>query len=65
MGKDPNIILFTPEKIRERLVRKIVDHRIATTATADVIGKSSRSVLTLVYYANWQRSAYFLGRRIK
>lgn len=62
--KDTGIIEFTPAHWWQRLVRKIVDHRITMTATADAVGKGSKSIITIVYYARWQRAIYILGRRI-
>lgn len=58
-------INFKPDKLSERLYRKIIDNRITTTATVEAVGKNSQSLVTVIYYAKWQKAIYVLGRRIK
>jgi hypothetical protein len=63
--KPDGIVYFTAQNWRERIYKKIIEHRITTTGTVNEIGKLSNSLILVVYYAKWQKAIFILGRRIK
>jgi hypothetical protein len=59
------MIYFAAKNFREKIVRKIIDHRITETATVDAVGKGCKSLIVVIYYADWKKAIYVLGRRLK
>jgi hypothetical protein len=47
------------------LFKKIIDHRIADSATVDYVGKHNKALVTVVFYSTWKKAIFVLGWRIK
>lgn len=61
-----NIIYFNPQNLREFIFKKVLDHRIATMNTVELIGRrSNRSLITVIYWVDGQREVYVFGRNVK
>lgn len=53
-----------PRAFSTRLLIRLVDYRITQTKTVDLIAAQSRSIVTIVYYGQWQKAVYLFGKRI-